>query len=863
MRMVKVPMAVDAKVTIPVGPVNLPVRSVLLLVLVAPLAYIAVTSIDGTAKFIVPICLFVVAGMIGLPEREGVWVGSFILFNLINPILPRIVRAGKAGRGRVRRVGHGMSVGKLRRPLLVPPPLNRWTKLARAQRYESGLIERTPGGWCAVVTLKGPDSAPHTDAYATWCKQVLDWLLAIESPAQVLARTVHFDRSDVEATYEAHCSVLHTKLGQFERQLSGDIADRTMVMQHHVVFMPGTAGKDGVPMATDLFRLSQAADTPRAEAERVLQAALRLAATFDVEVSLPNADELATLAESTVLGARELTTSQGTTFMGGSYHGYLAVTALPPKLTTGGIVAALMRARCQGLMSMHVLPVDVVTARSQLTKVRAAYRYASRHSSDVDTQMMAADTEALIAALAGRQVLAVRAGLMMSVSGSSQDECGEALDRLHAALAGEGIRSERITTPGLVAASAVSPGGVPLRRTLLMTTDGVATCLLPAMGTPFGDPAQPLLGINSATGAPVYLDVFQRANHNAVIVGTSGAGKSVSCKTMLLRHVAQGARTIVIDPDSEYGLVVRALNGRYVELGEASVNVLAMDPSTPPDEAAGLIIPVLSVMGGEEVGYKDGRPIRRLNDADKAWLHEEIVHFLSNWHRYQGTQEPVLTNLIEHLMTDAAGRCTSDAQRERCREIGLRLRGFTQGPRARIFDRPSSFSLDHPVMGIGLRELALQFRADITPAMAVVLTRILQQLARREGKLVVLVDEAHRVTSDPDASQVLDQLVRQARKYGAGVWMASQAVDDFVRTDLGRILAATAATKLVLGIEQTVADEAKAAFGIADHEMVALTPRFTPGRGVLISGPERAVVQILPGDHLMPLVNTSFAAVAS
>jgi Helicase HerA, central domain len=863
MRMVKVPMAVDAKVTIPVGPVNLPIRSVLLLVLVAPLAYICMTSIDGTAKFVAPICLFAVAGMIGLPEREGVWIGSFVFFNLINPLLPRIVRGGRSGRGRVRRVGQGISVGKLRKPLLVPPPVNRWTKLSRARSYESGLIERTPGGWCAVVTLKGPDSAPHTDAYADWCKQVMEWLLAVESPAQVVARTVHYDRADIEATYEAHCAVLHTKLGQFERQLSGDVADRTMVMEHHVVFMPGMAGKDGVPMATDLFRLSQATDTPRAEAERVLQSALRLASTFDVEVSLPGADEVAALSESTVLGAREATTSHGMTFMGGRYHGYLAVNALPPKLTTGGIVAALMRARGQGIMSMHVMPVDVSTARSQLTKVRAAYRYASKHSSDVDTQMMAADTEALIAALAGRQVLAVRAGLLMSVSGQSPDECNESISRLHAALAGEGIRSEQVTTPGFVAASAASPGGVPLRRTLLMTTDLVATCLLPAMGTPFGDPAQPLLGINASTGAPIYLDVFRRANHNAVIVGTSGAGKSVSCKTMLVRHVAQGAKTIVIDPDSEYGLVTRALNGRYVELGEASINVLAMDPETAPDEAAGLIIPVLSVMGGEEVGYKDGRPIRRLNDADKAWLHEEMVHFLSTWQRYRPMEEPVLTNLIEHLMTDASARCTSDAQRERCREIGFRLRGFTQGPRARIFDRPSSFSLDHPVMGIGLRELALQFRADITPAMAIVLTRILQQLARRDGKLVVLVDEAHRVTSDPDASQVLDQLVRQARKYGAGVWMASQAVDDFVRTDLGRILAATAATKLILGIEQTVAEEARSAFGIATHEMGALTPRFTPGRGVLISGPERAIVQVLPGDHLMPLVNTSFAAVAS
>jgi DNA helicase HerA-like ATPase len=129
-------------------------------------------------------------------------------------------------------------------------------------------------------------------------------------------------------------------------------------------------------------------------------------------------------------------------------------------------------------------------------------------------------------------------------------------------------------------------------------------------------------------------------------------------------------------------------------------------------------------------------------------------------------------------------------------------------------------------------------------------------ISRHEGRLIVLVDEAHRVTADPDAGQVLEQLVRQARKYGTGVWMASQSLDDFVRTDLGRVLAATAATKLVLGVEATVAEDARAAFGLSQQELAALSPRFKAGRGVLISGHERAVVDVVAGEHLMPLVSS-------
>src|SRR5207237_8276515 len=141
-------------------------------------------------------------------------------------------------------------------------------------------------------------------------------------------------------------------------------------------------------------------------------------------------------------------------------------------------------------------------------------------------------------------------------------------------------------------------------------------------------------------------------------------------------------------------------------------------------------------------------------------------------------------------------------QRERAGVITARLRRFTQGDRARIFDRQATFSVGRRPVSIGLRAFAMTYAADLTPALAVVLTRVLAELYSGVSRFLIVVDEAHRVTSDPDAGEVLGQLVRQARKHGAGVWMCSQRVDDFIGTDLGRTLAATAATKLLLGSEE-------------------------------------------------------------
>ncbi|HVC40483.1 MAG TPA: DUF87 domain-containing protein [Candidatus Saccharimonadales bacterium] len=379
---------------------------------------------------------------------------------------------------------------------------------------------------------------------------------------------------------------------------------------------------------------------------------------------------------------------------------------------------------------------------------------------------------------------------------------------------------------------------------------------MPALGTPFADQRHPLVGINQLTGAPTYLSIWSRPNHNAVIVGSSGSGKSVAAKTLLVRHVMEGASAVVIDPDSEYGRVMSAIGGVHFELGEDALNPLAPGCDVAPDLAASLLLPVLSVMAGDEKGVKDGRPIRRLPDEDQGWIHGEIASFFQAWHRHPSGAEPVMHDLVAFIETTSAHQALTRRERDRCRIITARLRRFTQGNRARIFDRPSTFRVGARPVSIGLRNFALTYAADLTPALAVVLTAVLAALGRDHGRLIVVVDEAHRITIDPDAGEVLGQLVRQARKHGAGVWMCSQQVQDFVGTDLGRTLAATAATKVILGVEEAALADVRGVFGLSDDEVSAINPP-VQGRAVLLSGGERTVVAIVPGPAVLALANSS------
>jgi hypothetical protein len=89
--------------------------------------------------------------------------------------------------------------------------------------------------------------------------------------------------------------------------------------------------------------------------------------------------------------------------------------------------------------------------------------------------------------------------------------------------------------------------------------------------------------------------------------------------------------------------------------------------------------------------------------------------------------------------------------------------------------------------------------------------------------------------------------------------MCSQRVEDFVNTDLGKTLAATASTKLILGTEEASVEAVRDVFKLRPEEVAAISP-IQQGRGVLLASGQRTVVSIMPGAGIMILSDTSTAA---
>ena len=109
------------------------------------------------------------------------------------------------------------------------------------------------------------------------------------------------------------------------------------------------------------------------------------------------------------------------------------------------------------------------------------------------------------------------------------------------------------------------------------------------------------IGFNKQTGTPILFDNFHPSltNYNMVIFAKSGAGKSVTMKTLVSRSaVLMGIESLALDAEGEYSIVAESLGGINVKISPSSstiINVFDIEPENVKDEITGRDRVVLNV----------------------------------------------------------------------------------------------------------------------------------------------------------------------------------------------------------------------------------------------------------------------------
>ncbi|WNV90192.1 helicase HerA domain-containing protein [Umezawaea sp. Da 62-37] len=557
--------------------------------------------------------------------------------------------------------------------------------------------------------------------------------------------------------------------------------------------------------------------------------------------------------------------------VGGEWVSSFAVVGFPREVHPGWL-APLLTYPGRLDVSVHIEPIDPATSasrlRKQLAKLEAGRRHTAEHGRLFDPQVEAATEDAydLSSRVARGEGKLFRVGLYLTIHAVSEKSLTDEVAALRSLCASLLLDAKHTTYRSLQGWVSTLPMGLDLigmRRTF--DTSALAAAFpftspdLPAPDpTSVAAPSGVLYGYNVGSQGLVHWDRFGEGmhNHNSVILGRSGAGKSYLVKLELLRNLYRGIEIAVVDPEDEYARLAAAVGGTYVHLGARGVRLNPFDlpihtradgRRTAPKDAlvrrSLFLHTVIAVLVGGEPEAAERAALDRAIAA--TYQSVGITADARTWTR----PSPTLRVLRDQLAV--AGQAGDRA----AGELAARLHPFVEGAFSSLFDGPSSVNPEGHLVVFSLRDLPDELKGIGTLLTLDAVWRRVSNPAIRRPRLVV-VDEAWLLMKEKSGAEFLFRMAKASRKHWAGLTVATQDTADVLGSDLGKAVVANAATQILLRQASQAIDEITQTFDLSAGERAFLLSA-DRGQGLLSAGTQRVAFQSIasPTEHYLVTSN--------
>ena len=402
------------------------------------------------------------------------------------------------------------------------------------------------------------------------------------------------------------------------------------------------------------------------------------------------------------------------------------------------------------------------------------------------------------------------------------------------------------------------------------------------------------LGVNKQTGVPILFDNFSRelTNYNMVIFAKSGAGKSVTMKTLISRScVLMNVESLALDAEGEYRAVAEALGGINVVLSPSSktiINLFDIETETVKDEITGKERTVLNVENKiEDVTQalvtmaKGSTRSTEVNELTKQIIAEAVAdeytrcgitydpnslykestgHLLykekkemptiGSW--YKALQKKAEQNVDENYRFQYS--YLLKVMKQYVRELNGQMA---------YFDGQSTFELLEGVPFINLDISQLEERFARPLAQQILLSWIWEKFVKKNSEdrkkatqKRVIVDEAWMLLPFPEAVDFLNKMARRARKRNVSLAIISQRFQDFYEKPEAQAVLTSSDTKLLLAQDKSEIQYVKEVFKLSEGEAGFLTT-CNRGEGLLKVGSDTAILQITPTAKEFEFVETN------
>lgn len=283
-------------------------------------------------------------------------------------------------------------------------------------------------------------------------------------------------------------------------------------------------------------------------------------------------------------------------------------------------------------------------------------------------------------------------------------------------------------------------------------------------------------GINPLSKKLLTVNRDNLINQNSFVLGTSGSGKSFISKAEIMSMILRGdTDVIIVDPESEYGALTKALGGELVVLDASKdVRINAMDLSAeyskeeknPITVKSDFLISLVARINGGVLSAEEKSIIDRcLKRVYEPYLRS----------KYQG-EPPTLVDFKQEL--DRQGDVVA-------KRLATSIELFTEGS-LNLFAQQSNVNVNSTLVCYDILNLGRQLRPL---AMLVVLDAIFNRMAKNRylgRKTAIFVDEIYLLFQDEFSEEYLTSLWKRCRKYGARMTGITQNIEDLLVSDSAR-----------------------------------------------------------------------------
>ena len=426
-----------------------------------------------------------------------------------------------------------------------------------------------------------------------------------------------------------------------------------------------------------------------------------------------------------------------------------------------------------------------------------------------------------------------------------------------------------------------------------------------SMGTVFpfttsevGHPTGIPLGFNKQTGTPILFDNFHPSltNYNMVVFAKSGAGKSVTMKTLISRSaILMGIESLALDAEGEYQIVAESLGGINVVLSPNSktvINLFDIEPETIKDEITGRDRIVLNVENKVEdvtqallTMARGSTRSKEVNELTKQVIAESVAEEYkargitndpSSLYKSGGTLQrgdrlyrekkemPTIGSWYKRIEQKAKDNKDSNYQFHFSYLLKV-MRQYIREYNGQMayFDGQSTFELLDGATFINLDISQLEERFARPLAQQILLSWIWEKYVKKNSEdrtkakqKRVLVDEAWMLLPYPEAVDFLNTMARRARKRNVSLAIVSQRFQDFYEKPEAQAVLTSSDTKLFLAQDKSEIEYLKKVFKLSDGEANFLITCLK-GEGLLKVGSDTAILQITPTAKEFEFVETN------